>query len=260
MTDLQPPASGVRSVRRAMATLDFLAAAAPAAVRVTDVAGHLGLSLATASRLLATLADSGYASRASERRFTVGPRSVMLAVDWVTRLRDAAAEPIARVRAATGESIMLSQLLGDAVVPIAWRKPPGWPVEFAGKLAEHGPAVPLGATATGRAMLGKLPHGQRARLLPPEPYPQFTERTMTTWSGLRQAIRDGERSGLHIEHGEADADLWCCATALEPGPDGEVLALTVVAMGEPAARERARICRAMRRESQNVGFLLSPAG
>jgi hypothetical protein len=58
----------------------------------------------------------------------------------------------------------------------------------------------------------------------------------------------------------ANADLWCCATALEPGPDGEVLALTVVAMGEPAARERARICRAMRRESQNVGFLLSPAG
>jgi len=83
---------------------------------------------------------------------------------------------------------------------------------------------------------------------------------MTTWSSLRQAIRDGERTGLHIEHGEADADLWCCATALEPGPDGEVLALTVVAMGEPAARERARICRAMRRESQNVGFLLSPAG
>jgi hypothetical protein len=36
---------------------------------------------------------------------------------------------------------------------------------------------------------------------------------MTTWPGLRQAIRDGERSGLHIEHGEADADLWCCATA-----------------------------------------------
>jgi hypothetical protein len=69
-----------------------------------------------------------------------------------------------------------------------------------------------------------------------------------------------ERSGLHIEYGEADADLWCCATALEPGPDGEILALTVVAMGEPAARERAGICRAMRRESQNVGFSLSPAG
>jgi hypothetical protein len=45
-----------------VATLDFLAAAAPAAVRVTDVAGHRGLSQATASRLLATLADTGYAA------------------------------------------------------------------------------------------------------------------------------------------------------------------------------------------------------
>jgi DNA-binding IclR family transcriptional regulator len=260
MTGITPPASGVRSVRRALAALDFLAAAAPAAVRVTDVAGHLGLSLATASRLLATLADSGYASRASERRFTVGPRSVLLAAEWVARLRAAAAGPFARVRAATGESVMLSQLLGGTAVPIAWHKPTGWAEEFSGKLAEASPGIPLSATATGRAMLGKLPAAQRARLLPAEPYPQFTGRTVTSWTDLRQIIRDGERGGLHIENGEADPDLWCCATALEPGPDGEILALAVVSLGEPAAPERARICRAMKQETRNVGYSLSPAG
>jgi DNA-binding IclR family transcriptional regulator len=50
-----PPRTAVRSVERALAALDFLVDAAPRAVRVTDVAHHLELSLATASRLLATM-------------------------------------------------------------------------------------------------------------------------------------------------------------------------------------------------------------
>jgi IclR family transcriptional regulator, acetate operon repressor len=246
----------VRSAERTLAALDFLVDAAPRAVRVTDVAQHLELSLATASRLLAALVERGYASRTSERRFTVGPRSLLLAKEWVATLRTAAAAPMARVVAATGESVMLAQQLGEVLVPIAWQPPRQRAAEMVDKLSGIGPVFPLWATATGRAMLGKLPPSHRARLLPEE-YPRLTGRTVASSADLRQAIRDGERGGLHIENGELDPDMWCCAVALERGPMGEVLALAVISFGEPGAVQRPRVLKALRRESRDVGYQLS---
>jgi IclR family acetate operon transcriptional repressor len=263
MADPARPASGsaVRSVQRALAALDFLVSAAPGPVRVTDVARHLELSVPSASRLLATLVGGGYASRTPDRRFTVGPRSVLLARHWVARLRAMAAGPIARVSAATGQPVVLDQLLGDSAVTIAWHAPPSQARHVVAKLAEFAPSYPLWATATGRAMLGKLAPAQRARLVPPEPYPRLTGRTTTTWHDLRHAVRAGEKSGLHVEHGEADPDLWCSATALERGPAGEVLAIAVISFGEPGARQRSRILSALRRESHQLDCTLAmPAG
>lgn len=108
----------MRSVRRAFAALEFLVSAAPHTVRPTDLAQHLEASLATASRTLATLVEQGYASRTADRRFTVGPRSMVLATGWVNRVRAAAAAPAARVSRATGETVMVSQLLGGEQIPL----------------------------------------------------------------------------------------------------------------------------------------------
>jgi DNA-binding IclR family transcriptional regulator len=246
----------VRSADRTLAALDFLVDAAPLAVRVTDVAQHLELSLATASRLLAALVERGYASRTSERRFTVGPRSVLLAGKWIATLRTAAAGPMARVVAATGESVMLAQQLGGVVVPIAWQPPRHHADQMAEKLSGLGPWFPLWATATGRAMLGKLPSAHRAKLLP-EKCPRLTDRTVAGSAELRQLIRDGERTGLHIENGEVDPDLWCCAVALERGTMGGVLAMAVISSSEPHPVQRPRILNALRRESRDVGYHLA---
>lgn len=226
-------------------------------MRVTDVAQHLELSLATASRLLATLVERGYASRTTERRFTVGPRSLLLASKWMASVRAAAAAPMGRASTATGEGVMLAQLLGDVLVSVAWQPPAATELAMTDKLAGMGPTFPVWATATGRAMLGKLSSAQRARLLPPEPFPRMTERTITSWADLRSVIREGERSGLHVESGEVDPEMWCCAVALERGGRGEVLALAVISRGAPSAAQRSRICKALRRECQDVGYALA---
>jgi DNA-binding IclR family transcriptional regulator len=247
----------MRSADRALAALDFLVDAAPQAVRVTDVAHHLELSLATASRLLATLAERGYASRTSERRFTVGPRSLLLASKWMASVRAAAAAPLGRASAATGEGVMLAQLLGDVLVSVAWQPPATAEPAMTAKLATLGPTFPVWATATGRAMLGKLSPAQRARLLPPEPFPRLTERSITNCADLRAVIRDGERSGLHVEDGEADPEMWCGAVALERGGREEVLALAIISRGVPSAAQRSRIYKALRRECQDVGYALA---
>jgi len=247
----------MRSADRALAALDFLVDAAPEGVRVTDVAQHLELSLATASRLLATLIERGYASRTTERRFTVGPRSLLLASKWMASVRAAAAAPMGRASTATGELVTLAQLLGDVLVPVAWHPPAATEPRMTSKLAGMGPTFPVWATATGRAVLGKLAPAQRARLLPPEPYPRLTEQTTRCWADLRGVIRDGARTGLHVEDGEVDPEMWCCAVALERGGRGEMLALAVISRGVPSATQRPRIYKALRRECQDVGYALA---
>jgi IclR family transcriptional regulator, acetate operon repressor len=258
VTELGPRAT-VRSVERALAALDYLVDAAPRPVRVTDVAEHLGLSLATASRLLATLAESGYASRTTERRFTVGPRSMPLAGAWMAGLRAAAEAPVARVSAVAGESVMLAQMLGGSLVPVSWHPPAHRAAELAARLDAIGPSYPVWATATGRAMLSKVPSAQRPRMLPAEPYPRLTDRTLTTGADLLRRVREEERAGVHVERGEVAPDLWCCAVALDPGPAGEILALAVISFDEPDPAVRQRLYNALRREIREIGRSVAEA-
>jgi DNA-binding IclR family transcriptional regulator len=247
----------VRSVERALAALDYLAGIAPRTARVTELSRHLGLSPAATSRLLATMTESGYASRTADRRFTVGPRSLPLAQDWITRVRDAAAAPVARASAATGESVMLAQLLGDTLVPVAWQPPRQRAEEMAARFAELKARLPLFATATGRSTLGKLPSGQRNRLLETHPFPRLTPRTVTGAAELNRRIADAERTGLYIDRGEVEPDLWCCAVALGPGPMGEVLSLSVISF---TPQDETRMYNMLRREIRDVGNALREAG
>jgi IclR family transcriptional regulator, acetate operon repressor len=246
------PRTAVRSVERALAALDYLVDTAPRAVRVTDVAEHLGLSLAAASRLLATLAESGYASRTTERRFTVGPRSMPLAGAWLASLRAAAAAPVALASSVTGESVMLAQMLGGSLTSVTWHPHQERGAELSARLEEVGASFPVWATACGRAMLGKMPAAQRRKILPADSYPRLTERTLASQAEVLGRVKDGERTGLHLERGEVLPDLWCCAVALDPGPSGEILALSVISFDEPDADRRVRIHKTLRYQVREV--------
>jgi DNA-binding IclR family transcriptional regulator len=249
--------STVRSVERALSALDYLVAIAPAAARVTDVAEHLGLSLAATSRLLATMAESGYASRTGDRRFVVGPRALPLARDWMTRLRSAGAEPVARAAAATGEGVMLTALLGASLVVLDWQPPARRAQEMAERIAGKEETTPVWGTANGRSMLGKLSAAQRARLLSLSPYPRLTRQTPANAAELNRRILAGERDGVHIERGEVIPGIRCCAVSLGPGPQGEVLSLSVMSFG---MLDEPRMHQVLRRELRDVGNTLRAAG
>lgn len=251
------PDAELRSVRRAFAVLELLVAAAPHTVRVADLARELQVSPATASRLLATLVEHGYASRTAERRFTVGPRSMALATAWVSCVRAAAAGPVGRVASATGETVLVTQLLGDQQVPVLLHQPNGGRGDDARVLAGIATPYPLWATASGRALLGSLPPAQRARLLPEEPFPRLTGETLTEWDAVKDMIRAGVRDGVHLERGEVHAGLWCCSVALEPTRADERLAITVICASAPSAARQTRIHRVLREEAfhTTVGLL-----
>lgn len=213
----------VRAVARALQVLDLLGTAAPEGLRVTEVAGLVGVDPATASRLLATLAAWGYASRMLDRRYTLGSASIRLATSWLDRRVQTLTPHLARLAAETGESAYLLQLLGSEAVVVARMLPP----HRSAYDVEVGEAFPLWATAAGQALLSGLTAGQRLRLLPCEPYPAFTTRTPTGWSALCRAVTTGERNDVFEEHGHLQDGLGCFAAPLFKSVHGEHLAVAV---------------------------------
>ncbi|MFD1523186.1 IclR family transcriptional regulator [Pseudonocardia yunnanensis] len=250
----------MKSVRRAFAALDVLVESAPRAVRVADLAGYLGVSAATASRVLATLAEQGYATRTVDRRYTIGVRSLPLATNWMRMLRDAAMEPAIRVADQTGEIVVVSQLLGAEQVPVLWHLPRHRETMSATDIAQVVSPYPLWATASGRALLGSLPPAQRRRLLPQEAIPTLTELTPTSSTAIKTAIRTGLKYGAHVEEGEVHPGIWCCSVALEPTQADERLAIAAICLGEPSASQLRRIHRVLRREAFNTIVALPTRG
>lgn len=84
MTDLSPapPPAPNKAVARALDVLDLFLSG-PAALGVTEVAGHIGVDKSTASRIVATLLQRGYLERSEDgRRFEVGPNSWLLGLRY----------------------------------------------------------------------------------------------------------------------------------------------------------------------------------
>jgi IclR family acetate operon transcriptional repressor len=234
----------IRSVGRALDLLEIMQSAAPAGVRVCEAADHLGVDPATASRLLSTLMAHGYASRMSNRRYTLGTRSFRLATAWVDRLIQTAAPIMARIADGCGETVYLLQLVGTEAVTLA---------RLAGNRrakidVEDGPSYPLWATAAGRALLASVPPVRRPALLPDEPFPAFTPHTKTTWDELAAMLREARSGGIYVEEGEFDPHLSCYAMPLLHRNRDEKLAVAVSFESARSERDRRFICQALHKE------------
>jgi DNA-binding IclR family transcriptional regulator len=238
----------IRSVGRALDLLEIMQRAAPAGIRVSDAASHLGVDPATASRLLSTLIAHGYASRMPNRHYTLGVRSLRLAAAWVDRLIQLAGPSMARIADRCGETVYLIQLVGCEAVPLA---------RLAGNRRamidiEIGPSYPLWATAAGRALLGCVPSVRRPALLPCEPFPAFTPRTKTTWAELNGALQDARRNGIYVEEGEIDPFFSCYATPLLHRDRDEKLALAISFEARRPEHDRRLFRQALGRETREL--------
>jgi DNA-binding IclR family transcriptional regulator len=220
---------------------------APAGIRVRDAAARLGVDPATASRLLATLAAHGYASRLPNRHYMLGTRSLRLATAWVDRLIEIAAPAMARVADGCGGTVYLLQLVGSEAVALA---------RLTGDRRtlsdEIGPSYPLWATAAGRALLASVAPVLRPALLPPEPFPRFTPNTKTRWSEISAALAEAQHDGIHAEEGEIDPRLACYATPLPRARSHEKLALAISFETGRPERDREAMRQALRREWREI--------
>jgi IclR family acetate operon transcriptional repressor len=236
----------IQSVSRALEILDLLGDRAPEGVRVTEVAARLRVDPGTASRMLATLAGRGYASKLSDRSYTVGARSIRLATSWIDGLVRRSAGCMERISVASGVAVHLVQLLGQQAVTVA-RMTPG---QRRPTSVEFSEAYPLWATAAGQALLAAAPATERMRLLPPEPYTRFTERTPTRWGQVWEPLRQGLRRGVFREAGQLHEGIGCLAVPLPRGGGADVLAIAVSFDLSGPEAETARLADVLLRESR----------
>jgi IclR family transcriptional regulator, acetate operon repressor len=92
-----------------------------------------------------------------------------------------------------------------------------------------GDDVPAHAAAVGKAILASLPDNERARLLGPEPYTSYTERTLTTRAALDVDLERTAKRGFAIDSEEIDADAVCVAAAVHEEDGNPVGGISVSA-------------------------------
>jgi IclR family transcriptional regulator, acetate operon repressor len=216
-------------------------------VRLAEVAKALGISRATAFRALTALGRRGYIEHVpSEQIYRLGTAFIALAArsasSSIVRL---AAPMMGSLRNETRETVNLALIAGGRLVYVSiFDAPQG---------LRNAPAIGSyavwHATALGKAVLMKLDTDHRDVLLGQEPYPQFTENTITSRNELIKELSASMRKGYAVDAGEEEVGGMCVAVPLTDAADYPIGALSVAGpnvrirrLGEAWLGQRLREC------------------
>src|SRR6185437_7432893 len=171
----------IQSVDRALYLLETIADAGGEAT-LTDLANRTGLNISTCHHLLATLIKRGFAAKVPGRRlYALGARILYLGHACLQVDLPRRAQPyLEAVNRATGETVHLAALQGDAVITLAVRE------------ARHAVRVDTGkigkleaphATSVGKAIMAWLPEDEIRRIVS-HGMKRFTDKTITEFPAL----------------------------------------------------------------------------
>jgi DNA-binding IclR family transcriptional regulator len=221
----------LQSVRRAISALEQIADAGE--LGVTELGRRLDVHKATASRLVATLADRGLLERDPvTEKYRLGFGLIRLAGSAMARLDIVRmAHPILDDLAdRTNETVNLGVLSGDAVVHID---------QVTGSRAVVavswvGRRAPLHATSNGKILLAFLDDSERSRVLA-EPLAAMTSRTITDPQVLGRQLDQIVARGFAQTLEELEEGLNAVAAPVRQADSRVVAALSV---SGPAFRMR----------------------
>jgi IclR family acetate operon transcriptional repressor len=200
----------IQSVDRALFLLESIADAG-GETTLTDLSHRTGLNISTCHHLLATLVQRGFAAKVAGRLYALGPRILHLghACRQVDLPRRAQAY-LEAVNRATGETVHLAAVQGDAVVTLAVRE------------ARHAVRVDTGrigklaaphATSVGKAILAWLPEDEMRRILAGG-LKRCTPNTITEFDELLKSLRYVRRDGFAIDREEHLPGVICVGAAI----------------------------------------------
>jgi DNA-binding IclR family transcriptional regulator len=224
---------------------------AAALVRATGAAGEAttaelaracALPVATAARLLATLADEGFVERTVDgARWTIGLPLVRLAraADPDRGLIAAARPVLEELAALAGDSAALAVARpGPAMDVIAQANGPG----LLGVSDWVGHEFPLHASAPGKLVLAELDDAALAEWVARSAPVRFTRRTITSLRGLRAELATIRRQGYAELDDELEPELSSLAVTVR-GAHGA--ALGFIGVSGPSGRLDPRRRRAL---------------
>ena len=221
----------LQSVNRALRALELIAEAGQ--LGVTELGRRLGVHKATASRLVATLAERGMLERdpiTEKYRLGFGlirlAGAAMASMDLVRIARPMLEDLADRTR----ETVNLGVLSGDAVVYID--QVTGTRSIVA--VSWVGRRTPLHCTSNGKVLLANVGETERARLLA-HPLERETRSTVTDPATLASQLEEIRRRGYATTMEELEEGLNAVAAPIRRA-DGEVVA--ALSVSGPAFRMR----------------------
>jgi DNA-binding IclR family transcriptional regulator len=183
-------------------------------VAAATLVRELGLPRSTVYHLLSTLVDAGFVTHvADEGRYALGLAAYELGSGYTRQapLARLARVPLTELVDRTGHSGHLAVLHGAEVVYVLEERAPGRPP----LVTDVGVRLPATLTATGRAVLARLPAAHVRALLPDAS--SFVLRTGAgprSPSGLRALLVEARRAGFATEDGEITAGFASLACAV----------------------------------------------
>jgi IclR family acetate operon transcriptional repressor len=201
----------IQSVDRALFLLETIAEAG-GETTLTDLANRTGLNISTCHHLLATLIQRGFVTKVAGRRhYALGARILYLGHTCLQVDLPRRAKPyMEEVNRATGETVHLAALQGDAIVTLAVCESQHAVRVDTGKIGRtEGPH----ATAAGKAILAWLPEDETSRILAGG-MKRFTENTITNFNDLVESLRPIRRNGYAIEREEFRPGVLCVGAAI----------------------------------------------
>lgn len=212
--DIAPERSGksIQSVERALTIIQILASAREP-MMLSNLAAKARINVSTCHHIVATLVGRGFVLHAGRNRgymlssklrelTDLGAREIDLA-DFVRPTLVALAEQLAEgvQMAVLRDNALMTQLRVGSSSCVAE------PDEIRKMAATH-------ATATGKAILAWLPETEMARVISINGLAAYTDKTITTLSGLIEELRHVRRSGFAIDNEELEKGVVCCGAAI----------------------------------------------
>ncbi len=230
----------IQSVDRALLLLETIAEAGGEAT-LTDLATRTGLNISTCHHLLATLIKRGFATKVTGRRlYALGARIMYLSHACLQVDLPRRAQPyLEAINRATGETVHLVALQGDAVVTLAVREARHAVRVDTGKLGRI--AAPH-AQSAGKAILAWLPEDEMRRMLA-DGLKRYTPNTITDIAALVEALRVVRRSGFAMDREEFLPGVICVGAAIRDQAGTVIGAISVSAPAMRASDEHIALMR-----------------
>ncbi|WP_112248551.1 IclR family transcriptional regulator domain-containing protein [Kribbella monticola] len=215
----------LQGLERGLAVIRAFSADAPS-LTLSEVARDVGITPATARRILLTLEELGYV-RSDGRRFSLTPR--VLALGWAylssLDLGDIAGPFMEELSAKTRESCSIATLDLPDIVYVA-RVPTSRIMTVA---LGVGARLPAYATSMGRVLLAGLPEEELSAYLESLDAEAHTEHTVTSTDALREVVTRAGADGYALVDQELELGLRSIAVPIKDSRGRPVAALNVSA-------------------------------
>jgi DNA-binding IclR family transcriptional regulator len=196
----------IQSLARGLKILSLLSESSDGG-SIIEIANELGIDKGSASRLMSTLVNYGFAEKdTNSRRFFLGPQVVVLSRSLLNRmpLREVAKPYLHELMKTTGECAHIGVISQGKVLYIDQ-------VESPASLrvnAEVGFMAPLHCTALGKVLLafGRQPI--------PENLERYTEFTLVDRDSLRKHLETVRENGYAVDDEEFDLGVRCIAAPI----------------------------------------------